>query len=146
MSEEIILNNNIKLCECGCNQPTTMYRGKPRRFVNFHYANKLIGKQSSCWKGGRKYSNSYYFLFIPDYFGSNPDGYVLEHVYFYQEYYQCCMLPWAVVHHIIPISKDYCNNMIWNLMGMMRNKHTRLHQKGKPKPNRNRDKFGRYTS
>ena len=38
--------NNIKLCECGCGQPTRIYRGIPRRYINFHYSKLLIGKIS----------------------------------------------------------------------------------------------------
>jgi hypothetical protein len=48
----------------------------------------------------------------------------------FQEYYQCCMLPWGVVHHKDPVRKGYCNNMIWNLEGMMRSKHTEIHNMG----------------
>ncbi len=131
MSEETILDNNIKLCECGCGNHTKIHRGKPRRFLDHHYAKTMIGKRAIGWKGGRKKDrDGYYLLFIPEYFSCNSDGYVLEHVYFYQEYYQCSLLPWAVVHHIIPVSKDYCNNMIYNLMGMTRSQHISLHKKG----------------
>jgi hypothetical protein len=80
------------------------------------------------WKGGRKLDRNYWMLFMPEYRTVDKHGYVYEHVYFYQEYYQCSLLPWAVVHHIIPVSKDYCNNMIWNLMGMTRSQHFRLHE------------------
>jgi len=131
MSEETILDNNIKLCECGCGNPTKIHRGKPRRFLDHHYAKTMIGKRAIGWKGGRrKDKEGYYFLFIPDYYRSDINGYVREHIYFYEQYYNCCILPWGVVHHIIPVSKDYCNNMIYNLMGMTIKQHISLHKKG----------------
>jgi hypothetical protein len=51
-------------------------------------------------------------------------GRILEHVYFYQQYHQCCMLKWAVVHHI---DENPINNMPWNLQGMMRYEHQSYH-------------------
>ena len=126
------------LIECGDGCGKIIFRrnrkGRFRRYINNHYANTLIGKIGSGWKGGRtKYKDGYWKIFLPEYYKSDSNGYIKEHIYFYEQYYQCCLLPWGVVHHIIPVSEDYCNNMIYNLMGMTRSEHISLHQKGKPK-------------
>lgn len=46
-----------QLCACGCGQPTTIYRGVPRRFVHGHHARKYphgwdvvdTGHATPCW-------------------------------------------------------------------------------------------------
>jgi len=53
-------------------------------------------------------------------------GYVYEHVFVMENYYQCCMLKWGVVHHINEIPTD---NRPENLQGMMRFQRTTLHKK-----------------
>lgn len=133
-----IFKGFYKLCECGCGQliPIINTKGKFARFGYRHnFLNKSLnpgkrdkrGENNPRWNGGRKRDRNYWVLFMPDYFSANKNGYVLEHIYVFQEYYQCCMLHWGNVHHIIPVTEDYCNNMIWNLMGIMANKHMSLH-------------------
>lgn len=120
-----------KLCECNnkdCFIPIINTQGEFARFKHGHHAYNKKGETSSNWKGGRYKNNDYWLLRIPDYFSSYSDGYVLEHVYNYQEYHKCCMLSWGVVHHIIPI-KDGGSNLPWNLQGMMQYKHISIHHK-----------------
>lgn len=90
------------------------------------------GQDHPNWKGGRSFDKTYgyWMLYIPDYYLSKKSGYVREHVYFYQEYHKCCVLKWAVVHHI---DHNKENNMPWNLQGMMRSDHISYHHKGKIK-------------
>ena len=127
--------NYLIQCACGkCNEliPMINKKGKVARFKNGHNAFLRLGDKNPNWLGGRKKDkNGYWFLLMPDYFSSNSGGYVLEHIYFYQEYYKCCLLPWGVVHHKEPVTKDYCNNMIWNLQGMTNSQHISYHHKGK---------------
>ena len=127
-----------RLCCCGCGKLINIVdkRGRPRRFLTGHggkgkpFLFALKGENHYNWKGGRKKHGNYWMLLLPDYFSVQKNGYVYEHVYNYQEYYQCCILPWGVVHHIDPVRKGYCNNMVWNLIGMLRSKHITLHKKG----------------
>ncbi len=128
-----------KLCECNCGTLISVINTKGR-FSRYAYRHNFInislnpgnrdktGPNSSNWKGGRTRDRNYWFLLLPNYFSSAKNGRIYEHIYFYQEYYQCSLLPWGVVHHIIPCSKDYCNNMPWNLMGMTRSAHQKLHR------------------
>ena len=135
MTENIVVIKRFKpfilgYCWCGCGTEFEKIKKRGnflRRYVHNHHMVGRTKELCPSWKGGRKLDRNYWMLFMPDYRSSNKHGYVYEHVYFYQEYYQCSLLPWGIVHHIIPVSKDYCNNMIWNLMGMTRNEHMRLH-------------------
>ena len=123
---------------CGCGE-VIFRRSKDRKIRYYKNGHSNKGKKTKIvrrgpehnnWKGGRKKTEDYWELWMPDYFSAKKNGYVLEHVYFFQEYHQCCILKWGVVHHIIPVSKDYCNNMPWNLMGMTKGRHIALHKTG----------------
>lgn len=130
--------NWIIECECGCGKSIGRYgknflikkfsKGHNKKFADFSYMKKGINNHN--WKFGRyKKSNGYWILSsMYGYTNADKRGRIREHIYFFQEYYQCSLLPWGVVHHIIPVSKDYCNNMIWNLMGMTKGKHFQLHR------------------
>src|SRR5688500_9238700 len=118
-----------KFCQCGCRSliPCFSSNGRFRKFKSRYH---IKGSNNNNWKGGRRLEkDGYAILQLPNYFSSKKDGHVFEHIYFYQEYHKCCMLKWGVVHHIIPVSKYYCNNMPWNLMGMTKSQHQKLHRK-----------------
>lgn len=144
MSEDSTKNNNKYFCnrckdrnwliECGCGVcgeilSRTDNKYRIRNHIYGHYQKQRIGELNPTWKGYRRKIGNYWHLFIPDYFSSDKQGYIDEHVYNYQEYYKCCLLPWTVVHHIDPVTKDYCNNMPWNLTTMMRGEHVSYHNK-----------------
>ncbi len=123
--------NWLNGCGCGQCNKIIFLRNKRGREIRFAEGHNIIflhnrGETSSHWKGGRCKCNGYWYLKIPGYVSSNTNGYVREHVYFYQEYHKCCMLDWGDVHHTDG-NKD--NNMPWNLQGMMKAEHTKLHQK-----------------
>jgi HNH endonuclease len=61
---------------------------------------------------------------LPNYPKAGTDGYVLEHIFVFEMFHQCCMLKWGVVHHINGIRTD---NRPENLAGMTRGAHTTLH-------------------
>lgn len=134
-----------RLCQCNCGTLISVIntKGKFARYAYRHnFINILLnpgnrgkrGLDSSNWKGGRTRDRNYWYLTMPDYFSSNNSCRVYEHDYFYQEYHQCCLLSWGIVHHIIPVTEDYCNNMPWNLMGMTRSAHQKLHRSIKTNP------------
>lgn len=129
-----------KLCECGCGTLINIINTKGK-FAKFAYRHNFINKSfnpgkrdkagwnNPNWKFGRTRDKNYWLLTIPGYFNSDKQDRIYEHIYFYEQYHQCCMLPWGDVHHIIPVSKDYCNNMPWNLMGMTDSNHHKLHRR-----------------
>lgn len=49
---------------------------------------------------------------------------VYEHVYVYEQYNKCCILPWGQIHHINGKRDD---NRPENLRGMMESDHMKLH-------------------
>lgn len=114
--------------------PISDNRGRPRRFIKLHNLKRFQqrGSKHPQWKGGRRKNGKYYMLWLPDYYLSDKNGCIYEHVYFYQEYNKCCLLQWGHVHHIIPIKKGG-SNLPWNLQGMTKQQHARLHAIGNKK-------------
>src|SRR5262245_35058564 len=53
---------------------------------------------------------------------------VLEHILVYEQTHQCCVLPWAIVHHR---DGNGYNNVWYNLQAMTRGQHAALHHRGK---------------
>jgi hypothetical protein len=119
MTEESVLTNDKRFCECGCKTEISLFRkdGKPRRFVAHHWGRiEPRGSANPNWKGGcidagyrRVYANR---------------KRIREHRLVYQEYHNCCLLPWIDIHHINHISTD---NRPENLEAMSRGNHRRVH-------------------
>ena len=111
-------------CECGCQRTLPKYdktqKGYIRRFINGHNGR---GKNHWNYKGRTYTSNGYIKLLIPDYY-SAVRGYVLEHRYVYEQYYNCCILPWIIIHHKNKIRDD---NRIENLQPMTQSEHVIYH-------------------
>lgn len=105
-------------------------RGRFRKTIKYHYQKQRKGMLNHHFKGNRYKFGNYWALYLPEYFSSTKHGRVYEHIYVFQEYNKCCLLPWGQVHHIDPVREGYCNNMPWNLEGMMKQKHIDLHMKG----------------
>lgn len=76
----------MKLCECGCGEPSPVakraegtYRsGESKRFIHGHHAR---GPNHPQWRGGRhEDTQGYIRLLRPGHARANVNGYVLEHV------------------------------------------------------------------
>lgn len=79
---------------------------------------------------GKRYLNGkHWWIYKPDYFGSYKNGCILEHIYIFQEHYQCCMLDWGDIHHIDDKPEDENANRIDNLQGMMHYQHASISHK-----------------
>lgn len=117
-----------KFCECPCGTLIPIFNtlNKPARFKNGHNTSLRKGDKNPMWKGGRRKNGNYWRLYIPDYFSADMNGNVYEHVYFYQEYNKCCICKWAEIHHIIPVTEGYCNNMPWNLQAVTKAEHRKI--------------------
>lgn len=94
---------------------------------------KHLGANHGNWKGGRNVQGRYITVYRPDHPFANSKKRVLEHRVIYEEYYNCCLLPWTDIHHI---DGNRYNNSIENLQPMFHSKHmsiTNLGRKHKQK-------------
>ncbi len=111
-----------KKCECGdpeCNEmiPIKSVENKPMKYAKNH---RPKNKNNWRWKGGIcKQEGSYTIRMIN---GKNK----LDHRCVYEEYYQCCLLPWSQIHHINEQKDD---NRIENLKLVSINTHQTEHRK-----------------
>lgn len=125
--------NYLIQCSCGyCSEIRFLIdkKGRLRKYINHHSGR---GINALNFKGRIKH-HDYWYLYIPEYFHHTlQNRYISEHVYFYEQYHKCCMLPWGEVHHIEPVTDDYYNNMPWNLQGMTTGQHISHHHKNKIK-------------
>lgn len=96
------------------------------RFKHGHNRRGIIGNKNPRWKGGRYLSyHGYDMIMSKGHPRADKDGYVYGHILVYEEYYKCCVLQWAAIHHINGIKND---NRIENLKGMMHSMHSSEHR------------------
>lgn len=121
----------IKLCECGCGQETTlvtvncknrnMISGEYRRFVHGHNGK---GHNHRKWNGGvKKHSKGYVLLQKPEHPKADKDGYVFEHIIVAENIVGYFLPEHAVVHHINGNRSDnshinlvICNDMSYHFL------------------------------
>jgi|GEM_PF-1605340 len=120
---KLILFEEFIYCECGCKKTRPKYdnSGREHKFIDGHNNRRRTGL-----KGGFHITNGYKYILKPDHHFADSKGYVVEQRLVYEEYYQCCLLDFAAVHH-----KDHnkLNNNIFNLEGMTISQHKQLHGK-----------------
>ena len=108
----------LGICRCGCKTEIPI-RGKNRMLQTFKhnhhskFTKRKTGSEHPNWKGGRILINDYWYIKKPDHHFATKAGYVRESHLVVEEYYRCCLLSWAVVHHI---NKNTQDNRIENLM------------------------------
>lgn len=113
-----------KKCECGhpdCNEmiPIITREGKPMKFAHWHTP---VGELNYNYKTGVCKREGDYSIRSVN--GKNK----LDHRCVYEEYYNCCLLPWIEIHHKNGIKND---NKIENLQPMTKSEHRTLEKTGK---------------
>jgi hypothetical protein len=110
-------------CACGCG--TKIYDinsyGRPRRYIHGH---NNRGGRCSSWNEGRTKKNGYWIIKKPDHPQANNQGYIMEHRLVYEDSRNCCILPWAIIHHR---DGNRANNVWYNLMLVVRSEHSKIH-------------------
>jgi hypothetical protein len=116
----------LKFCLCGCG--TELIKKKWWRscdhpvYIRGHW---LKRDNNPNWIGGRKYDSYGYVLILkPEHHFADNHGYVREHRLIYEQYYNCILLPWAVIDHINNVKDD---NRIENLEVKTQSKHMSRH-------------------
>jgi hypothetical protein len=90
------------ICACGCGnqlEPTDRF-GRPHKFIRGHNGSRrgqpgMFGKDNPNWKGGITINWSGYILSKTGY-----RKYTRQHRLIYEEYYNCCLLPWSHIYII----------------------------------------------
>jgi hypothetical protein len=118
--------NYLIQCECGRCNKVIFKRDKSRRIREYAHNHHLFGPNNSNWNGGIRYRYNYRYLLMPDYPRAGVDGYVVEHVYVYEQFHKVCILPWSEIHHIDPVREGWCLNLPFNLMAVMKSEHRTL--------------------
>lgn len=128
----------MKLCECGCGQPTSLAKqtdrrsgakvGQPMRFIHGHFQPKLSGANHPSWKGGTtRMSDGYRLVLQPHHPRAYRGGYVLEHVLVASAALGRPLPKGPVVHHV---DDDTSNNKNSNLAVLQDNgEHKTLHRR-----------------
>lgn len=130
-----------KLCECGCGQPTTLFkrsnsrigqvRGQPTRYIFRHMPRALVARYGSnhpLWKGGRLVTDDGYIrIKLNGHPRSDRNGYISEHIVVAERAFGQSLPSQAVIHHVNEIRTDnrgsnlvICENEIY---------HKLLHQR-----------------
>jgi hypothetical protein len=105
-------------CACGCGKT------RPRYTAHRTEAKFILGHNNPGYKGGEFKSRGYKFKFVPEYHLPRKKKYVRVHRLVYEAAYNCCLLPWADLHHVNEVRDD---NRINNLLPALKPEHTKLH-------------------
>lgn len=125
--KQILKTDNKHPCKCGCGTLIHIIdkyyrkrfyckghdkRGKKQKFPHRFKTGRIIDKKG------------YIKLYRPNHHFATKKGYVYEHRIIFEEYYNCCLLPYFDIHHINHNKHD---NRIENLEPILKIIHTRKH-------------------
>lgn len=110
-------------CDYGCKKTGPRYdnNGREHKYIRGHN-----NRGKTELKGGSHITNGYRFILKPDHHLADSKGYVSEHRLKFEEYNNCCLLPWSAIHHR---NENKLDNSKENLEGMTQKQHKRLHGK-----------------
>jgi hypothetical protein len=123
------MSKSLKLCECGCGQPTKpasrnrerlgWVKGEPLRFINGH------NKTNITTEGHTKtHEAGYKMIKLPSHPNASKTGYVMYHRHILESFLGYYLSSEYHVHHI---DFDKTNNDVSNLIAIKHAAHNRLH-------------------
>jgi hypothetical protein len=118
------LESNIIDCACHICGIQLLDKGVHGKLHQYILGHSSIGPKNSMWNGGRKLSNGYWLLYRPQHHFAYKNC-VPEHRIIVEDEWNCCLLPWANVHHR---DGNKLNNVWYNLWPMMNGQHIRQHR------------------
>lgn len=112
----------LKKCECrkpDCKEmiPSVTINGKPMRFAWGH-------NDKGNYKEEYPTPDGYIYTHTTNKTRTNKQGLIRKHRLVYEEYYNCCLLPWIHIHHI---NGNKTDNRIENLEPLTGSEHNRRH-------------------
>lgn len=100
-------------CQCGYCDEDIPIRGTGKTLQKFKYNHHLNGVNHHMYKGEYLNTQKYVEVYQPNHKFCGAKKLVKKHRLVYEQYYKCCLLPWAVIHHL---DRNKQNNNINNLM------------------------------
>lgn len=112
----------LKKCECrnpDCKEmiPIMTVNGKPMKFAKGH-------NDKGNYKEEYPTPDGYVYTHTKNKTRKYKYGLIRKHRLVYEEYYNCCLLPWIDIHHI---NGNKIDNRIENLEPLTRSDHNRKH-------------------
>ena len=127
----VLFSGIYKLCECSDDCKAfipflSKHRGLPAKFKRGHNSK---GELNNNYTGGRyPTSDGYWEILIPKDCNSKlrrKGRYIKEHIYFYEQYYNVCILPWIEINH--KNGDKGFNIPYMNLELLTKPEHTKFH-------------------
>ena len=112
----------LGICDCGCKEEIpirTNFKRSLQRFKHGHNFRLIEYKREYTSRG-------YLFRLQPNYHTKRKSRYVRVHRLIWEEYFNCCLLPWIDLHHI---NENKSDNRIENLEPLLKADHSSLHHK-----------------
>lgn len=131
LKEQYSITSNSKLKDMFPNKSLTAICKKARKLGLKRTKETAFINRSTANKSGRKpityTTKGYKQLYMPEHPKSDKKGYVMEHIYVFEEYTGIQVPPNCCVHHL---NGDKSDNRIANLSMMLTSAHTVYHHMG----------------
>jgi len=102
-----------------CGKP--MFKKSKSKMCRACYKKYAVGEQSPAWRGGKRYLNGYVEVLCHGHHRAHKNGYVMEHIKVWEDFYAKPLPDGWIIHHLNGIKDD---NRIENLLAVPRAEHS----------------------